>query len=383
MHKPGTSDRFMTVRLFTLIVSVIFGVEVLVMFALDDLMQTYPTVSALVDATIVSVTLLICLDLWVFPQIRKAQNEAKDQLRLQETLINAIPAPVFYKNELGVYIGCNKQFEAYLGRPREHIIDRSVFDVAPEELAEIYHKADMDLIIEGGSQIYETGVVHADGSKHEVMFHKAVFDKSNGMVGGIIGVMVDISQRKELERKLEELASHDTLTGLSNRRDFDARLEQALARSQRTSSQLALLFLDLDGFKDVNDKLGHSAGDQVLQIVAQRLTKIMRKSDTAGRMGGDEFAVILEGSVTRDTAALVAEKILTELASPYTLNEGAVGHLSASIGIAFAPDHGTELDTLFAHADRAMYSAKDQGKNRFAIASGDALTTTIPETSHN
>jgi diguanylate cyclase (GGDEF)-like protein/PAS domain S-box-containing protein len=363
----------MTVRLFTLIVSVIFGVEVLVMLALDDLMQNYPTVSALLDATIVSTTLLICLDLWVFPQIRIAQNEAKDQIRLQETLINAIPAPVFYKNELGVYIGCNKQFEAYLGRPREQIVNTSVFDVAPEDLAEIYHKADMDLIREGGSQIYETRVVHADGSKHDVMFHKAVFEKSNGMVGGIIGVMVDITQRKELENKLEELASHDTLTGLSNRRDFDARLEQALARSQRTQTQLALLFLDLDGFKDVNDNLGHSAGDQVLQIVAERLTKIMRKSDTAGRMGGDEFAVILEGSVTRDTAALVAEKILAELASPYTLNEGAVSHLSASIGIAFAPDHGTELDTLFASADRAMYSAKDQGKNRFAMATSDAI----------
>lgn len=343
------------------------------MLALDDLMQNYPTVSALLDATIVSTTLLICLDLWVFPQIRIAQNEAKDQIRLQETLINAIPAPVFYKNELGVYIGCNKQFEAYLGRPREQIVNTSVFDVAPEDLAEIYHKADMDLIREGGSQIYETRVVHADGSKHDVMFHKAVFEKSNGMVGGIIGVMVDITQRKELENKLEELASHDTLTGLSNRRDFDARLEQALARSQRTQTQLALLFLDLDGFKDVNDNLGHSAGDQVLQIVAERLTKIMRKSDTAGRMGGDEFAVILEGSVTRDTAALVAEKILTELASPYTLNEGAVSHLSASIGIAFAPDNGTELDALFASADRAMYSAKDQGKNRFAMATSDAI----------
>lgn len=373
MHKPGTSEQFITIRLFTWIVSVIFGVEVLVMFALDDLMENYPIASSLLDATIITATLLICLDLWVFPQIRKAQNVAQDQVKLQETLINAIPAPIFYKNEQGIYIGCNRQFEAYLGKPREQIINKSVYDVAPKELAEVYHKADMDLIREGGSQIYETGVVHADGSKHDVMFHKAVYEKSNGSVGGIIGVMVDITQRKQLELKLEELASHDTLTGLPNRRDFDTRLEQALARSQRTQAQLALLFLDLDGFKDVNDRLGHSAGDQVLQIVAERLTKIMRKSDTAGRMGGDEFAVILEGGVTPETAALVAEKILTELASPYTLNEGNISHLSASIGIAFAPDHGTELDTLFASADKAMYSAKDHGKNRFAMATNDAL----------
>lgn len=371
MYKPGSSNHFITVRLFTLVIAVIFGVEILVMWLMDDMIQNFPIASSLLDATIISATLLICLDLWIFPHIAKAQNEAKDQSQLQETLINAIPAPVFYKDENGVYVGCNKQFEAYLGSPREQIVGKSVYDVAPKDLADIYHKADMDLLHEGGTQIYETSVAHADGTKHDVMFHKAVYNKSSGAVGGIIGVMVDITQRKVLERKLEDLASHDTLTGLSNRRDFDARLEQALARSQRTNTPLALLFLDLDGFKDVNDKLGHQAGDQVLKIVAERITKIMRKSDTAGRMGGDEFAVILEGSVTRDTAALVAQKILAELSSPYTLEESSISYLSASLGIAFAPDHGVDLDALFANADKAMYTAKDQGKNRFAIAPSD------------
>lgn len=367
---PPSNARTQTISLrsFVLVIGVCFVVEVLVILVLGDLNQKYPYLVAIIDAAILSITLSACLVYWVLPDLVRSHRKTQDQAQLMNTLINAIPAPIFYKDKNGVYAGCNHQFESYLGRPTEKIVGQSVYDIAPPELADVYHQADMDLLHQGGLQVYETKVSHADGSEHDVMFHKAVYEKSDGSVGGIVGVMLDITERKAMEHKLQALASLDALTGISNRRELDNRLERALSRTERNQAMLALLFIDMDGFKSVNDILGHEAGDQVLKLVAQRIIKVLRKSDAAGRMGGDEFAVVLEGNISPETTILVAKKILVSLCAPYTLADGEVADISASIGIACSPSDGTDLKTLFAQADRAMYEAKKRGKNRYVMA---------------
>jgi len=369
MRKLNSSRLSPYFRYFALVAFTCFAIEILTTVAFEGFDFLSPIQFAVLNASILSITLLAGLYFWVIPHLERQQEATLDQAQLLESLIEAIPAPIFYKNEHGVYTGCNDHFVKYLGRSRDEIVGQTVYGVAPSKMAEVYHKADLDLIQQGGSQVYETSVSHGDGTVHDVMFHKAVFRKANNAPGGIIGVMLDITDRTKLEEKLLALASLDDLTQLANRRELDNTLEQALARSARSKTNLALLFIDIDGFKAVNDKCGHEAGDEALKQIASRIVTLLRKSDIAGRMGGDEFAVILEGAVSLDTTALVAQKLLDTLSAPYTLSCGEITSLSASIGIAFAPDDGEDLKHLLSKADGAMYEAKNQGKNRYVMAS--------------
>jgi diguanylate cyclase (GGDEF)-like protein/PAS domain S-box-containing protein len=181
---------------------------------------------------------------------------------------------------------------------------------------------------------------------------------------GTYGVARDISERKKAEATITFQAYHDLLTGLPNRALFKDRLAQAIANARRHGLLLAVMFLDLDRFKSVNDTLGHLVGDELLQLVSQRLRHCLREGDTLARIGGDEFMLLLPHIRTRDNAAYIAEKILAALKTPFHLN-GHELYISASIGIAIYPDDGITHETLIKHADIAMYSAKDQGRNDF------------------
>lgn len=173
----------------------------------------------------------------------------------------------------------------------------------------------------------------------------------------------DISERKQTEKKLQQLAHNDTLTGLPNRALFRDRLEHGLALAQRHKQGLAVLFLDLDHFKEINDTLGHDMGDVLLRETASRLLACVRKSDTVARMGGDEFTVILTGTKTPEYAEQVAKKILKALQEPFELN-GTLRNVGCSIGIARYPEHGADSETLLKNADAAMYHAKKK-RNTF------------------
>lgn len=171
-------------------------------------------------------------------------------------------------------------------------------------------------------------------------------------------------ERKQLNERLYFMAQYDQLTNLPNRRLLYDRLEVALTRVRREQGRLSLLYLDLDNFKQVNDTLGHAAGDQLLQEVAQRLKQIVRKVDTVARFGGDEFVVLLEQIKLPEHALVVAEKIRNQLSQPFELAEHSLCALP-SIGIALYPEHGEKAEQLIKHADTAMYSAKKNGGNRF------------------
>lgn len=180
---------------------------------------------------------------------------------------------------------------------------------------------------------------------------------------------LDVTLRETEKERLEVLAYYDRLTGLPNRSLFFDRLQQVVARSLREKTKAALLFIDLDGFKAVNDTLGHDAGDTVLKVVSARLKGLVRKTDTVARLGGDEFVIILSQVNTEQDALSVAQKILEVVGQTIPLESGKSGQVGASIGISFCPTDGVTIDDLLMASDRAMYQSKKKGKNTFTLAS--------------
>ncbi len=190
-------------------------------------------------------------------------------------------------------------------------------------------------------------------------------DAKNG-ASGLVLVLYDLTERKRYEEKLRHNAVHDHLTDLPNRTLFFDRLSMALAQAQRDSHQVAIIMLDLDEFKKVNDTQGHNAGDMLLRGVAARLTHMFRRSDTIARLGGDEFVLLLPDLPYAEVARNVAERIVHCFQKPFDI-EGAQVAITASLGVAIFPGDGEDAETLIKNADIAMYRSKDDGRNRFNV----------------
>jgi diguanylate cyclase (GGDEF)-like protein/PAS domain S-box-containing protein len=186
----------------------------------------------------------------------------------------------------------------------------------------------------------------------------------DGQCEAVAGSARDITERKQAEAQIRRSANHDSLTDLPNRSLFRERLEHEIKHSTRTGLPLALLFIDLDGFKEVNDRLGHAAGDQLLQIVAHRVSACVRDTDTVARLGGDEFTVILTDVTRLPHVETIAGEILDELRKPFALAAGEAT-ISCSIGITVFPGDGNSPEGLVRNADEAMYEAKNAGRNRY------------------
>jgi diguanylate cyclase (GGDEF)-like protein/PAS domain S-box-containing protein len=185
----------------------------------------------------------------------------------------------------------------------------------------------------------------------------------SGVVIGLVGITREINEMRETEVALQHLATHDTLTDLPNRFLMVDRLSQLLSRAQRSGSAFAVLYMDIDRFKEVNDSHGHEFGDLLLRAVAKRLTKSVRQSDTVARIGGDEFVIILETVHELREAGAVGLHVQRALAKSFTLDRQRIS-ITASIGISFYPQNGADPDTLLRAADYAMYLAKREGGNR-------------------
>lgn len=215
----------------------------------------------------------------------------------------------------------------------------------------------------GSGHHWELAYLRGDGS---VVWTDVTADRSGD--GGLVGITRDASERRAMAARLEELAHFDALTGLPNRVLFRDRLERALAMAARTSTLLGLFFLDLDGFKLVNDRLGHAAGDELLRKVADRLRLALRESDSVARMGGDEFTVLTQGLKRPEDAGVTADRILLEFRTPFPV-AGTEVSVGASLGLSLFPLDASDADALMRHADAAMYSAKKAGGHRFFVHS--------------
>jgi diguanylate cyclase (GGDEF)-like protein/PAS domain S-box-containing protein len=188
---------------------------------------------------------------------------------------------------------------------------------------------------------------------------------AHNRITGFRGIVRDITERRKAEEIIKKLAYHDSLTGLPNRRLFSDRLNMALKYVDRNESMLAVMMIDLDRFKEVNDSMGHLVGDMLLKAVGKRLTELVRTSDTIARMGGDEFMVLLMTDIsTHEDIARIADKILHAFDEPVLCN-GQVIKTTPSIGIAVYPEHGEDIDTLIRNADIAMYRVKESGRNGY------------------
>jgi len=205
-----------------------------------------------------------------------------------------------------------------------------------------------------------------DGSWADIYDRGFVVRDASGRAVRMIGAMMDISERKRAEEQLARLAQFDALTGLPNRNLFRDRLGQAIARAHREGWVTAVAFVDLDRFKEINDTLGHGAGDAVLREVGERLRACLREGDTVARLGGDEFTVVLEDVGSLEEAAAVARKMLAAFEAPVAL-EGKDLFVSGSIGLAAYPEHGSGAEALLQHADTAMYHAKGEGRNALKV----------------
>ena len=272
-----------------------------------------------------------------------------------------------------------KDRDCRLLRVSRHMADNlGYFDVS-----ELTGKTDIDLFGETFGQrtmledlrIMESGepIIGLVESRHIgragtnwTLTTKVPLRDADGTVIGLLGITREINELKRTELNLQHLATHDPLTGLPNRFLMTDRLNQTLAHYERGKTIFAVLFVDIDDFKKINDERGHEFGDLVLRALSDTLVSTVRGSDTVSRIGGDEFVIILETLGGRDDAGLVADKILRSVAKPFTLKRHKV-NLTVSIGISVHPDNGIDAELLLRAADYAMYLAKGEGKNRWLL----------------
>jgi diguanylate cyclase (GGDEF)-like protein/PAS domain S-box-containing protein len=229
-----------------------------------------------------------------------------------------------------------------------------------------YRRAFQDLharVCRGESGVIEFEIRGRDGVQRWLETHATPLRAADGRVGAVLGVTRDISEKKRSEALIWRQANFDILTGLPNRYMFQERLAHEIAKGRRAGLPVALMFIDLDEFKEVNDTLGHESGDALLVAVAQRIRSCVRESDTVARLGGDEFTVILPGLVGADVVERVSECIIARLGEVFNIRNEAI-FLSASIGVTYYPHDATTVDDMLKNADQAMYLAKRQGRNR-------------------
>ena len=262
----------------------------------------------------------------------------------------------------GVILYASDASRRLLGYDPAELVGKSIYEfIAPVDREEVRHLS--FLINPSTPTTYSYRIIRRDGTT--VWFEttsRSVRNPSTNEVDEFVSVSRDISERKVVEEQIEHQAYHDALTGLPNRRLFRDRLTIALAHARRMSTPLAVMFLDLDRFKDVNDSLGHSLGDELLKAVALRLKTALRQEDSIARMGGDEFTILLANLKVPEDAAKIAQKILDVVAQPVRI-EGNELFITTSVGIALYPSDGDTAEALLKNADHAMYRAKEAGRN--------------------
>ncbi|GIN61939.1 hypothetical protein J27TS8_19320 [Robertmurraya siralis] len=299
----------------------------------------------------------------LYDLMKKELDSVNEEKRLIEVALDTVEdiAVFSYSTETGDFY-ISKGIEHIYGYPYQKIRnDKNLWKliVHPEDIEKIEKK--IGQWTTGTVASTEVRIIRPDGEERWIIFRESSVKNDVGHVVNITGQLIDITERKKLEMKLKHLAFFDELTDLANRTLLERHLKKALSRSKRLSQPLGVMFIDLDGFKKVNDTMGHETGDLLLREVAVRLKTSVRYEDLIARLGGDEFIILFE-ETKREDIQDIAERILTNVSVPYLLGDKQP-KVTPSIGIAMYPDDGEDQETLLNNADKAMYYAKSKGKN--------------------
>lgn len=313
------------------------------------------------------------IDMWQHEEQADRFRLAEQALWASETYLNAIlnysPALISVKDLDGNIVLASEHYKQMLNVGDEGIVGKNVFEVYPKDVAQSLWE--IDDAAKRSHQTYEAelDLMHKDGTQHTYLLVKFPLLDKQQQAFGVCTIGTDISERKLAETALREqqsrlnyMAFHDSLTALPNRSLFYDRITHGLARARRSNSRVALMLLDIDRFKNINDSLGHDAGDLLLKVISTRLNEGVRDMDTVARLGGDEFVVVLEGIHDLDDVVFVANKLLTTLSQPVDISGHSIS-TTVSIGVSLFPEDGDNTDELLKNADIAMYKAKEAGKN--------------------
>lgn len=258
------------------------------------------------------------------------------------------------------YTLCEGKIAEALGLTSERMLRKTSYEIFPYEVAEKM-ESNFRRAFAGESVTFE---LQLSGNDYYITLSPI---EENGEIMEMVGSMIDITERKKAEETIRYMAHYDSLTNLPNRTLFHEKLAEAMLKAKQKDEKIGVMFIDLDRFKNINDTLGHSIGDVLLQAVANRLICCLRKEDSVSRLGGDEFAIFLTGA-THKEAGEIAQRIITSMSESITLDHIEI-FITPSIGISMYPDDGDDIEALLKHADAAMYLAKEQGKNNYQFFS--------------
>jgi diguanylate cyclase (GGDEF)-like protein/PAS domain S-box-containing protein len=316
---------------------------------------------------------------------RGVSHDVSERVRMEEalrrseekyrTILEEIEEGYYEINRAGNITFVNEAACRQFGRSEEELIGMNYREYVPKE--------DIKGVFKAWNKVYRTGeplqsypfvIVRKDGTQIFLENSVSPLRDKGGKIIGFRSVSRDVTEHKQYEQKIAEMATHDSLTGLPNRTLLSDRLTMGLALSRRSGNRLAVLMLDLDKFKTINDTMGHGVGDQLLKAVAERLTSVTRKSDTIARIGGDEFVLVLPQVCQPANASRLAQRILDVFREPLVF-DGHQLNITTSIGIAVYPEDGKDIEILLKNADTAMYRAKEQGRDMYRFYGGDAAKT--------
>lgn len=300
-------------------------------------------------------------------EILRSREELDEERRLFQTILDNAPLGIWMVDTQGKVQFVNQSFCNATGITETQFVSaRHYADVMLPSIAANCMQSDRECFEQEAPHLSWEWLPFADGRDHLLEITKVRLFNKDGSLKGLIGLAADVTERKEHEKQLERVAHYDALTGVLNRVLLADRLSQALARTRRDKRLMAVCYLDLDGFKPVNDSFGHEAGDTVLIEVARRIGETVREEDTVARLGGDEFVVLLVGLSAAEECMASLNRLLVAINRPIKIDGNSVS-IGASIGVALYPEDKSDADTLLRHADQAMYSAKRSGKNRYQI----------------
>ncbi len=321
----------------------------------------------------------VCLEHEVIER-KAAEDRANIQYSVLCSVLDSTPDLIFfkdYRDKDGCYLGCNQAFALFVGRPVEQIIGHSDQQLFGQALGNSIRANDSKVMQADAPCNDEEWVSYPDGHRVLLSTLRTRFVDQDGRLFGVLGISRDITEQKRIEEALKEqqqslqhLAHHDPLTGLPNRLLLIDRLTKSIQKADRTGKGLAVMFVDLDHFKRINDSLGHTTGDQLLRAVSKRLSSCVREEDTIARLGGDEFTILLEDIDSSADASMIATKLLERFRPSFELPHHELS-ISTSIGISLFPSDATDSETLLRNADAAMYQAKSEGRNAYRFYSSD------------